>query len=550
MSATIATFNAILKEFYLGGVIDALNNEVHVLQHFEKASLDWNGRSAIIPIHTARNNAVTYLAEGAAFPPAGQQGYGRLQVTARYQYGRFQVSGPAIASARSGGRGSFIGWMDAEMNGLKDDVRDSANRALCSGGYVKGFIHQRLSTAALGPLPAAGGTGGVTGGAMTAGGGNIITIENLEYSGDYSVFETGSPVALGGNGATNQGDITTWIPVVLYRTDTGNRHWFDLGGAGATSVQLFVSAFDATAGTISITWGSFTAAGASWSSVVKPGYCLALTIQPAQAIDGAAAPMGVDTALLNFLQEPVGIFGNLAAGQRESVGGTPAAAPSHFSLTTNSGMSDGEQLYPAGTAPIVRGIVQSAVVGDALVGVNVGTSDQNRAALSLPRMQQMIDRTKIRGEVVQQTATDGHLGGLAGPAGATVDGGGGDVNLMFMHPLMRQNYVALLQGNLSMVVNAGSAAGPTKKADAGILNVSYAGIQIAVSRDVPNGLICFLRKDMWNLTELESGKFADLDGNVISRTAGQDNWEGFYKWYYNLVCKKPNDNVICTGFAL
>tara|TARA_R110000751_G_scaffold158646_4_gene264343 strand:+ start:241 stop:1893 length:1653 start_codon:yes stop_codon:yes gene_type:complete len=550
MSATIATFNAILKEFYLGGVIDALNNEVHVLQHFEKASLDWNGRSAIIPIHTARNNAVTYLAEGAAFPPAGQQGYGRLQVTARYQYGRFQVSGPAIASARSGGRGSFIGWMDAEMNGLKDDVRDSANRALCSGGYVKGFIHQRLSTAALGPLPAAGGTGGVTAGAMTAGGGNIITIENLEYSGDYSVFETGSPVALGGNGATNQGDITTWIPVVLYRTDTGNRHWFDLGGAGATSVQLFVSAFDATAGTISITWGSFTAAGASWSSVVKPGYCLALTIQPAQAIDGAAAPMGVDTALLNFLQEPVGIFGNLAAGQRESVGGTPAAAPSHFSLTTNSGMSDGEQLYPAGTAPIVRGIVQSAVVGDALVGVNVGTSDQNRAALSLPRMQQMIDRTKIRGEVVQQTATDGHLGGLAGPAGATVDGGGGDVNLMFMHPLMRQNYVALLQGNLSMVVNAGSAAGPTKKADAGILNVSYAGIQIAVSRDVPNGLICFLRKDMWNLTELESGKFADLDGNVISRTAGQDNWEGFYKWYYNLVCKKPNDNVICTGFAL
>ena len=547
MPATIATFNAILKEFYLGGVIDALNNEVHVLRHFEKASLDWNGRSAIIPIHTARNNAVTYLAEGANFPAAGQQGYGRLQVTARYQYGRFQVSGPAIASAKSGGRGAFIGWMDAEMNGLKDDVRDSANRALCSGGYVKGFIHQRLSTGALGPLPVAGGTGGVTAGAMTAGGANIITIVNLEYSGDYSVFELGN-----GTNSTNQGDITTWVPVILYRTDTGNRHWFDLGGAGATAVQLFVSAFDATAGTISITWGSFTAAGASWSSVVKPGYCLALTIQPTQAVDHLGAPMGVNTALLNFHQEPVGIFGNLAPGQRENVGGVPAAAPSHFTLTTNSGMSDGEQNYPAGTAPIVRGIVQSAAVDTAAVGVNVGTNDQNRAALSLARMQQMIDRTKIRGEVVQQTATDGFLGAVVGPAGAgaTVDGGGGDVNLMFMHPLMRQNYVALLQGNLNMVVNAGSSAGPTKKADAGILNVSYAGIQIAVSRDVPNGLICFLRKDMWNLTELESGKFADLDGNVISRTVGQDNWEGFYKWYYNLVCKKPNDNVICTGFAL
>tara|TARA_R110002012_G_scaffold266479_3_gene450035 strand:+ start:1921 stop:3546 length:1626 start_codon:yes stop_codon:yes gene_type:complete len=541
MSATIQTFNAILKEFYLGGVIDALNNEVHVLRHFEKASLDWNGRSAIIPIHTARNNAVTYLAEGANFPAAGQQGYARLQVTARYQYGRFQVSGPAIASAKSGGRGAFIGWMDAEMNGLKDDVRDSANRALCSGGYVKGFLNERISN---GIAPAAGGTGGATGGgAVTAAGPftNGIVVGGIDYSGDYSVFEAAGTV---------QGDITTWVPVVLYRTDTFNPVWMDLGGLGATEIVMFVSAFDTTVGRITISWGSLGAAGASWSNVVKPGYCTALTIRPTRVLDGAGAQIGIDPSGLNFLQEPTGIFGNLAPGQRELVGGTPALTPSHFTLTRNSAMTDGEVSYPTGTAPIVRGIIHSAAVGDAAVGVQTGGADQPRTPLTIARMQQMIDRVKIRGEAVTQTQTDGHLGGVAGPDGTTVDGGGGDINLMFMHPLMRQNYVALLQGNLNMVVNAGSSAGPTKKADAGILSVSYAGIQIAVSRDVPNGLICFLRKDMWNLTELESGKFADLDGNVISRTVGQDNWEGFYKWYYNLVCKKPNDNVICTGFAL
>jgi hypothetical protein len=314
---------------------------------------------------------------------------------------------------------------------------------------------------------------------------------------------------------------------------------------------LFVSAFDTTAGTIDITWGSFTAGGASWSTVVKPGYCCALAIAPTQVVDGAAAPMGVNTALLPFLQEPVGIFGNLATGQRELVAGAPAAGPSHFTLTTNSGMGDGEQSYPAGAAPIVRGIVHSSVAGTAAVGVNVGTNDQNAVAVTVGRMQEMVDRVKIRGEVVQQNATDGFLGAVVAPgAGATVDGGGGDVNLMFMHPLMRQSYVAILQAGINMVINSGGAGGPTKKGDAGIMDVSYAGIQIAVSRDVPNGLICFLRKDMWALTELESGKFADLDGNVISRTVGQDNWEGFYKWYYNLVCKKPNDNVICTGFLL
>ena len=529
MSATIQTFNAILKEFYLGGVIDALNNEVHVLQHFEKASLDWNGRSAIIPIHTARNNAVTYLAEGVAFPPAGQQGYARLQVTARYQYGRFQVSGPAIASARSGGRGAFIGWMDAEMNGLKDDVRDSANRALCSGGYVKGFLHQRMSNVSTGGVTAGGGQ--VVGPPPT----NYVTA-TMEYRGDFSVFEAAGTTSLLG---------LTWVPVQLYRTDTFNPVWTD--AAAQTNLNWFVSAFDRTAGTVDISFGA-DGNGASWSSVVKPGYCVALAIRPVQAVDSAAAPIGINAAALDFLQEPTGVFGNLAPGQIEATDTTP----SHYTLTRNSGMGDGTATWAAGTAPIVRGIIQSAsALGSALVGVNVGTIDQGEVAITVGRMQEMIDRVKIRGEAVNQTATDGFLGAVVAPgAGTTVDGGGGDINLMFMHPLMRQSYMAIMQGSLNMVINAGSAAGPTKKADAGILSVSYAGIQIAVSRDVPNGLICFLRKDMWNLAELESGKFADLDGNVISRTAGEDNWEGFYKWYYNLVCKKPNDNIICTGFDL
>lgn len=48
MSATITTFDAILKEFYIGPINDQLNNEIMVLQMFEKATVDWNGKVAVL----------------------------------------------------------------------------------------------------------------------------------------------------------------------------------------------------------------------------------------------------------------------------------------------------------------------------------------------------------------------------------------------------------------------------------------------------------------------------------------------------------------------
>ena len=78
MPATQATLNDILKEFYLGPVQEQLNNEVMVLDLMTKATVDWNGRVAIIPIHVSRNTGVAFRGEsnGTAatqLPPAGDQ---------------------------------------------------------------------------------------------------------------------------------------------------------------------------------------------------------------------------------------------------------------------------------------------------------------------------------------------------------------------------------------------------------------------------------------------------------------------------------------------
>jgi hypothetical protein len=117
-----------------------------------------------------------------------------------------------------------------------------------------------------------------------------------------------------------------------------------------------------------------------------------------------------------------------------------------------------------------------------------------------------------------------------------------------MNSLTRQQYTALLQGT-----NAGNLYVTTdsaKNGDGGFMSLGYAGIPIKTSRAIHRGILAFLRKDTWNITELESAGFADMDGNVLSRVPDVDAYRGFYRWYWNLVCKQPNCNVILFGVAL
>ena len=133
----------ILKEFYLGPIREQLNNEIMALQLFQKATVDWNGRLAYIPIHVGRNTSVSSLAEGGPFPAdgaVGQQTWAHLTVQAHFLYGHFEITGPAVASAKSGGKGAFIGWMEAEMTRLVDDVKNTADQNMISGGSVVGYL--------------------------------------------------------------------------------------------------------------------------------------------------------------------------------------------------------------------------------------------------------------------------------------------------------------------------------------------------------------------------------------------------------------------------
>ena len=100
MSVSISDLDAILKEFYLGPIIESLNNQLEMVQMFTKSTLDWQGRQVVIPVHVSRNDGIGYRAESSDLPDAGKQGYVNMNVTAKFLYGRFSLTGPAISTAK------------------------------------------------------------------------------------------------------------------------------------------------------------------------------------------------------------------------------------------------------------------------------------------------------------------------------------------------------------------------------------------------------------------------------------------------------------------
>ena len=432
MSATRTTLDAVLKDYYIGPLQEQLNNEVMVLNMFEKAKITWAGRRGVVPVHVGRNEGalggVAFKGEGDPLPTAYNQVTKQLTFTAAYLYGRFQVTGPAIASAAKGGTASFIGALELEMDKLKDDVRNTADRTMVSGGRVVGFLNQRKAEVGAG---------------------------TWEFRGDFQKLRDAC-TAKGGN-------------VDISVVDCSNS---TLTGEAVTYEFIAtVASIDATA--INEADGEIDLTGALDTTGVAAGFACALVLS-----DG-------DAALLPLDDQPTGIYGNL--GYVELFGVDRGSV--------------------AGDATVLQSVIMAQDVD------NAGAAE----ALTLERMQQVIDNISVTS--------------------------GMDVDVIMMNPRMRSRYTGLIAGNIFKPVEKATTG------DGGFLGLSYGGVPIKSARHVDTGLILFLNTKCWKLAVLEDGKFADLDGSVLSRVSNSDSWEGFYKWYYNHYCYRPNANGVLTGIT-
>ena len=124
---TLTTADAVLKEDYLPGVREQLNNEGFIAT-VEKNDTDIiEGRRAVLALHLSRNSGVGARAELGALPSAGNQGYHDEYVNLRYNYARIQVSGQTIRAMKSNA-GSFVRAVDSEMSGAVNDAKRDISR--------------------------------------------------------------------------------------------------------------------------------------------------------------------------------------------------------------------------------------------------------------------------------------------------------------------------------------------------------------------------------------------------------------------------------------
>jgi len=318
MAANITTLQAVLKNFYAAAVAEQLNQEVLMLELFEKAKLDWSGKRVIVPVHVGRNQGVGFAAEGAALPTAGQETYSELNITAKFLYGRFQITGPAISSAK--GAYSFGNYIDLELRKLVEDVRKRANVACFSGNIVMGYVHRRILNNAA--------AGGVV----------------YPFSGDLQ------ELARKRNAAIAAGQ---QLVVRLVRTDS---YGF---AAGAANNEGFISAVDFAADTITITTlgadtiDTLTASNAGLENTAG----FAVTIVAGVTTNGSQAFQ--DAQL-----EITGIATNLSSRAHFGVDRTDATGGFNVALQTNSIFTqnaDGVDANYGTFAPLTLGRMQGIV---------------------------------------------------------------------------------------------------------------------------------------------------------------------------------------------
>jgi hypothetical protein len=132
---TLSTADAILKDLYVGPIVEQLNYKTYMLDQIERDSdhIDHTGRRAVIPVHTGRNRGRGSRADGGTLPTAGLQAWQDAVVAIRYHYTGIELTDGAIKASQSN-EGAFINLLDAETKGAVADMKKDLNRQVFGTG--------------------------------------------------------------------------------------------------------------------------------------------------------------------------------------------------------------------------------------------------------------------------------------------------------------------------------------------------------------------------------------------------------------------------------
>ena len=131
--ANLTTLSNILKEYYMGPVVEQLNKEVLLLSRLESRSEDLVGKRAYVPLSASRTTGIGARSENATLPGAGNMSYEKAVYDLKYLYGKVSVTGPSMAKTKSEA-GAFLQVLKSELDGLRVDLRKDLARQIYGAG--------------------------------------------------------------------------------------------------------------------------------------------------------------------------------------------------------------------------------------------------------------------------------------------------------------------------------------------------------------------------------------------------------------------------------
>lgn len=138
-SATMSTVAGLLKNVYLSGITNIVNNPNAFLAEIEKSEKDivvredMQGAKAVFAIQTAVSQAVGARGELVALPAPQRTLVRQAEANLKFVYGVIRLTGPLLASAKTN-KQAFARALDSEINGIKLSMRLDLNRQVWGDG--------------------------------------------------------------------------------------------------------------------------------------------------------------------------------------------------------------------------------------------------------------------------------------------------------------------------------------------------------------------------------------------------------------------------------
>lgn len=135
-TANLTSADAILKDLYVGPVVEQLNHKSYMIDQIERQTeftVDHHGRRAIVPVHKSRNRGRGSRGDGGVLPTAGRQTWEDAIIPITRHFQAIEISDASIKATQSND-GAFVQLLDAEVKGATRDMKKDVNRQIWGTG--------------------------------------------------------------------------------------------------------------------------------------------------------------------------------------------------------------------------------------------------------------------------------------------------------------------------------------------------------------------------------------------------------------------------------